>query len=218
MGGLSDKQKEKIQKKIDEELEFADYAHDVHRNYAAEVAAEGDIDWARELFSKALETISEHYDPLDAKRLIQETMYESIQDADWALTLGSEILGDPNVSDQDKLAQAEFMINELDKVQDGKAIMDQIAETSTDGQALSNMARTVFYGTDNADTTRKILKRIGDVCSDPWEIFDAAHTANDTLEDKDLVNWLCDKSLEAAKGTEDEEGMADSVADLRSNL
>jgi hypothetical protein len=189
MTGLSDKQKEKIQKKIAEELEFADYAHDVHRNYAAEVAAEGDIDWARELFSKALETVSEHYDPLDAKRMIQETMYESIQDADWALKLGGEILGDPNVSDQDKLAQAEFMINELDKVQEGKAIMDQLAETSTD-----------------------------EVCSDPWEIFDAAHTANDTLEDNDLVNWLCDKSLEAAKGTDDEEGMTDSVADLRSNL
>lgn len=218
MTGLSGGQKEKIEKKIAEELESSDYAHDVHRNYAAQVAGEGDIDWARELFSKALETIDEYYNPLDAKRLIQEVMYESIQDAEWALKLGSEILGDPNVSDQDKLGQAEFMINELDKAQEAKAIMDQLAETSTDGQALSSMARTVFYGTDDADTTRKILKRIGDVCSDPWGIFDAAHAANDTLEDKDLVNWLCDKSLDAAKGTDDEESMTDSVADLRSNL
>lgn len=218
MGGLSDKQKEKIQKKIDEELEFADYAHDIHRNYAAEVASEGDIDWAKELFSKALETVSEHYDPLDAKRMIQETMYESIQDVDWALQLGQEILSDPNVSDQDKLAQAQFMIDELDRAEQGKVIMDQLAETSTDGQALSAMARTVFYGTDDADTTRKILKRIGEVCDDPWDLFDAAHTANDTVEDKELVNWLCDKSLEAAKGTDDEESMAGSVADFRSTL
>lgn len=218
MGGLSDKQKEKIQKKIDEELEFADYAHDIHRNYAAEVASEGDIDWAKELFSKALETVSEHYDPLDAKRMIQETMYESIQDVDWALQLGQEILSDPNVSDQDKLAQAQFMIDELDRAEQGKVIMDQLAETSTDGQALSAMARTVFYGTDDADTTRKILKRIGEVCDDPWDLFDAAHTANDTVEDKELVNWLCDKSLEAAKGTDDGESMAGSVADFRSTL
>ena len=218
MGGLSDKQKEKIQKKIDEELEFADYAHDIHRNYAAEVASEGDIDWAKELFSKALETVSEHYDPLDAKRMIQETMYESIQDVDWALQLGQEILSDPNVSDQDKLAQAQFMIDELDRAEQGKVIMDQLAETSTDGQALSAMARTVFYGTDDADTTRKILKRIGEVCDDPWDLFDAAHTANDTVEDKELVNWLCDKSLEAAKGTDDGESMASSVADFRSTL
>lgn len=218
MGGLSDKQKEKIQKKIDEELEFADYAHDIHRNYAAEVASEGDIDWAKELFSKALETVSEHYDPLDAKRMIQETMYESIQDVDWALQLGQEILSDPNVSDQDKLAQAQFMIDELDRAEQGKVIMDQLAETSTDGQALSAMARTVFYGTDDADTTRKILKRIGEVCVDPWDLFDAAHTANDTVEDKELVNWLCDKSLEAAKGTDDGESMAGSVADFRSTL
>ena len=218
MGGLSDKQKEKIQKKIDEELEFADYAHDIHRNYAAEVASEGDIDWAKELFSKALETVSEHYDPLDAKRMIQETMYESIQDVDWALQLGQEILSDPNVSDQDKLAQAQFMIDELDRAEQGKVIMDQLAETSTDGQALSAMARTVFYGTDDADTTRKILKRIGEVCDDPWDLFDAAHTANETVEDKELVNWLCDKSLEAAKGTDDEESMAGSVADFRSTL
>lgn len=218
MGELSDKQKEKIQKKIDEELEFADYAHDIHRNYAAEVASEGDIDWAKELFSKALETVSEHYDPLDAKRMIQETMYESIQDVDWALQLGQEILSDPNVSDQDKLAQAQFMIDELDRAEQGKVIMDQLAETSTDGQALSAMARTVFYGTDDADTTRKILKRIGEVCDDPWDLFDAAHTANDTVEDKELVNWLCDKSLEAAKGTDDEESMAGSVADFRSTL
>jgi hypothetical protein len=218
MSGLSDKQKEKIQKKIDEELEFADYAHDIHRNYAAEVASEGDIDWAKELFSKALETVSEHYDPLDAKRMIQETMYESIQDVDWALQLGQEILSDPNVSDQDKLAQAQFMIDELDRAEQGKVIMDQLAETSTDGQALSAMARTVFYGTDDADTTRKILKRIGEVCDDPWDLFDAAHTANDTVEDKELVNWLCDKSLEAAKGTDDEESMAGSVADFRSTL
>lgn len=218
MSGLSDKQKEKIQKKIDEELEFADYAHDIHRNYAAEVASEGDIDWAKELFSKALETVSEHYDPLDAKRMIQETMYESIQDVDWALQLGQEILSDPNVSDQDKLAQAQFMIDELDRAEQGKVIMDQLAETSTDGQALSAMARTVFYGTDDADTTRKILKRIGEVCDDPWDLFDAAHTANDTVEDKELVNWLCDKSLEAAKGTDDGESMAGSVADFRSTL
>ena len=219
MTRLSGRQKEKIEKKIAEELlESSVFAHDVYRNYAAQVAFEGDIDWARELFSKALETIAEYYNPLDAKRVIQDVMYESIQDAEWALKLGSEILGDPNVSDEDKLLQAEFMINELDKAQEAKAIMDQLAETSTDGEVLSSMARTVFDGTDDADATRKILKRIGDVCSDPWGIFAAVHAASDTLEDKDLVNWLCDKSLDAAKGTDDEKGITDSVADLRSNL
>ncbi len=211
-------QKKKVQKEIAEGIATADYAHDVNRNYAALVADEGDIEWARELFEKALETISECYDPLDAKRLIQLVMYQSIHDVEWALRLGDEILSDPNVSDQDKLAQAEFLIDELQKPQEGKAMMEQLAETSTDGSALSDMARTVFNSTDDAEATRKILKRVGDACEDPWGIFEAAYAAKDTVEDKDLVNWLCDKATVAAKGTDDEEDISLSVGDLRSDL